>query len=143
MAIRRGPLSPTRTNPDKKHVHDLALILKPHVLNERRAYGEDGKHADKVELLESQTKAAFKVWKIRLTLKGERVSEFTYIRQYILITFPRILMRMPGLGSQWIDPSQTMSTLMKTTRSLMDFVFAYNRSYYIMIFDGKTEMQLR
>ena len=77
----------TRTNPDKtkdtmswvKHVHELALILKPHVLNERRAYREVGKLADKVELLESQTKAAFKVWKISPSLEDELVSVFTYI----------------------------------------------------------------
>ena len=77
----------TTTKPNKtkdkmslvKHVHELAVILKPHVLNERRAYREGGKHADKVLLLESQTKAAFKVWEIRPTLEEELVSEFTYI----------------------------------------------------------------
>ena len=77
----------TTAKPDKtldtiswvKHVHELALMLKPHVLNERRAYREGGKHADKVELLESQTKAAFKVWKIRPSMEEELVSEFTYI----------------------------------------------------------------
>ena len=69
----------TRTNPDKiNDTDELALILKPHVLNERRAYREGGKHADKVELLESQPKAAFKVW-IRPSLEEELVSEFTYI----------------------------------------------------------------
>ena len=77
----------TTAKPDKtldtiswvKHVHELALMLKPHVLNERRAYREGGKHADKVELLESQTKSAFKVWNIRPAWEDEVVSEFTYI----------------------------------------------------------------
>ena len=77
----------TKTNPDKtqdmitwvKHVHKVAMILKPHVLNERRAYRAGGKHADKVELLESQTKAAFKVWNIRPSMADELVSEYTYI----------------------------------------------------------------
>ena len=62
-----------------KHVHELALMLKPHVLNERRAYRAGGKHADKVELLESQTKSAFKIWKIRPAMEDELVSGFTYI----------------------------------------------------------------
>ena len=59
-----------------KWVHDMAVMLKPHVLNERRAFRTGGKYADKVELLESQTKTAFKVWKIRSTIEDELVSLF-------------------------------------------------------------------
>ena len=106
----------TKTNPDKtqdmitwvKHVHEVAMILKPHVLNERRAHRAGGKHADKVELLESQTKSAFKVWNIRPAWEDEMVSEFTYIYPSIYphyISY-RNLMRIPGKGRKSIAPSQ-------------------------------------
>ena len=37
------------------------------------------KHTIKVGLLESQTKAAFKVWRIRPSMEEELVSKFTFL----------------------------------------------------------------
>ena len=56
-----------------KHVHIIAMTLKPCLMNEQKEFRPSENYADKEDLLESQTKATFKVWKIRPTIGDEHV----------------------------------------------------------------------